>query len=209
MNGWFLILAIIVLGFNIVFAAVNIKTLVKNFVNALFRSGGRVYIIALAILIISITFMILLHIVMPDFMKWSWLHLFKTEATNVNMALVADDSPLSYGKYPVAIVLIFIIPSLARLEEIVFRHNIFSLWKRIVYSLVFGICHIITGIPLFVALVISFTGFLLSVVYFKQLVRTLVRTENIFTAYREALDRSTAVHSIYNIFILILVVFIE
>jgi len=79
------------------------------------------------------------------------------------------------------------------MEEVIFRGGAIDIGSRIKKSIIFGMVHMVMGIPLFVAMLLCITGFIFSIKYCK--------------AYKvlgsdEAILASTSLHMKYN-FILI------
>ena len=139
---------------------------------------------------ISVGFIIYLE--PPAWLKFSWIS-FISGGQSQNLVT----SPMSSGFTPIVLVfwalMVFSLPYLAKMEEIMFREGVIDLGARIKKSIIFGMVHMVMGIPLFVAMLLCITGFIFSIRYCK--VYGILGSE-------EALLASTSLHMKYN-FILI------
>jgi hypothetical protein len=91
------------------------------------------------------------------------------------------------------VLMVFSIPYLAKIEEVIFREGVIDIGSRIKKSIIFGMVHMVMGIPLFVAMLLCITGYIFSVRY--------VRSYKKFGS-EVALLHATSLHMKYN-FILI------
>ena len=142
--------------------------------------------------IISVSLINLVEL--PYILKFSWISFITSgESRGSNLAT----TPLSSGY--VLIVLIFwvvmtlCLPYLAKIEEIMFRSNVLKRSDRIKKSIIFGLIHMIMGIPLYIALVICVMGYIYSYKYYKAYIKG---------GDELGLEASTSLHAKYN-FILI------
>jgi membrane protease YdiL (CAAX protease family) len=142
--------------------------------------------------IISVSLISLVEL--PYILKFSWISFITSgESRGSNLAT----TPLSSGY--VLIVLIFwvvmtlCLPYLAKIEEIMFRSNVLKRSDRIKKSIIFGLIHMIMGIPLYIALVICVMGYIYSYKYYKAYIKG---------GDELGLEASTSLHAKYN-FILI------
>jgi membrane protease YdiL (CAAX protease family) len=142
--------------------------------------------------IISVSLINLVEL--PYILKFSWISFITSgESRGSNLAT----TPLSSGY--VLIVLIFwvvmtlCLPYLAKIEEIMFRSNVLKRSDRIKKSIIFGLIHMIMGIPLYIALVICVMGYIYSYKYYKAYIKG---------GDELGLAASTSLHAKYN-FILI------
>ena len=128
----------------------------------------------------------------PLWLKFSWIS-FISDGQSQNLVT----SPMTSGYVPLVIIfwvlMVFSLPYLAKMEEIMFREGVIDLGDRIKKSIIFGMIHMVMGIPLFVAMLLCITGFIFSIRYCK--VYGVLGGE-------EALLASTSLHMKYN-FILI------
>ena len=137
---------------------------------------------------------------LPHFMTWSWYSLLDSNDSSGNIMV----APLA-SRSLVIIVIFFLVlslalPYLAKIEEKAFRSLVFGTRARIIASLKFGLAHMIMGVPLYIALVLSLVGYVFSVFY----VRTFVTASRVnpYTANEVALNASTSIHAKYNFIIL-------
>lgn len=142
--------------------------------------------------IISVSLINLVEL--PYILKFSWISFITSgESRGSNLAT----TPLSSGY--VLIVLIFwvvmtlCLPYLAKIEEIMFRSNVLKRSDRIKKSIIFGLIHMVMGIPLYIALVICVIGYIYSYKYYKSYIKG---------GDELGLEASTSLHAKYN-FILI------
>lgn len=142
---------------------------------------------------------------MPQFLKWSWLQLLQSDNKGSNLIVspfINSGSKIVSGIF--FILMFLIIPFLAKSEEEAFRDGVFGFWSRIKSSLIFGLIHMIVGVPLYIAIFIGVIGWLFSVRY--------VWSYNKTESQQEALISATSLHSKYNFIIMtfaaILVIFL-
>jgi len=130
---------------------------------------------------------------LPQFLKFSWLSLISSEYKGQNLVT----SPLLSGSIPIVcifwVVFTFCLPYLAKIEEIGFRSNSTSHKSRIIKSIVFGLLHMIMGIPLYVAIILIFVGYLYSCKYMIGFRRG---------GNEVGLAASTSLHAKYNFIII-------
>jgi hypothetical protein len=94
------------------------------------------------------------------------------------------------------------LPYLAKGEEETFRSLVFGTKNRIVTSIKFGLVHMVVGVPLFVALILSIVGYIFSIFYVKAFYKAV--KVNAETADKVAVNVSTSVHAKYNFLIITL-----
>lgn len=118
----------------------------------------------------------------PSLLRWSWLKLLETPGEKVNGTNlnVAGATVPIFGIF-FLILLIVNLPRLASYEEEMFRDGTRD-WKDAVpRSIKFGLFHMLVGVPLWAALILSIPGMWFTYHYFKG-----------------GLSRSTMAHSVYN-----------
>ena len=140
--------------------------------------------------LVSIGFIISLN--PPFWLKFSWIS-FISGGQSQNLVT----SPMTSGYVPLVILfwvlMTFSLPYLAKMEEVMFREGVIDLGSRIKKSIIFGMVHMVMGIPLFVAMLLCITGFIFSIRYCK--VYRVLGSE-------EALLASTSLHMKYNFIII-------
>jgi len=159
------------------------------------------YLWSLLIVIgVIITIISLSYIELPKFMTWSLVSLLSDNKTSGNIIV----TPFSSGSLIIVIGFWFLLslalPYLAKSEEKSFRSLVFGTKNRIITSIKFGLIHMIVGVPLIIALVLSVIGYIYSIFYVTAFNKAIKVNPN--TADEVALNVSTSVHSKYN-FILI------
>lgn len=142
---------------------------------------------------VFITIVILSLIDLPQFLKFSWISLISSGAKGQNLIT----SPILSGSIPIVcifwIVFTLCLPYLAKIEEIGFRGGATSLKSRIIKSIAFGLVHMIMGIPLYVAIILIFVGYLFSCKYMVGFRRG---------GNEVGLAASTSLHAKYNFIII-------
>lgn len=104
---------------------------------------------------------------LPGIMGASWLNLFGSEGKNV---LAFGDEVKFFGVL-FFLLLLLALPKLAILEEESFREGTESWPEGIFRSIVFGLVHMIVGVPLGAGLAITIAGLVFTRQYFKGGVR--------------------------------------
>lgn len=141
---------------------------------------------------VSLSVVFILYLEPPAWLKFSWIS-FISDGQSQNLVT----SPMTSGFTPIVLVfwilMVFSIPYLAKIEEVIFREGVIDIGTRIKKSIIFGMVHMVMGIPLFVAMLLCITGFIFSVRY--------VRSFKKFGS-EVALLHATSLHMKYN-FILI------
>lgn len=185
-----------------------------NFVGAIyFQSGILTYLRALGIVVITISLGIIFYLNVPEFLKWGWGSLVFGDSGNV--ALQPLDTASQVGQKVselqgnsfdyrwlfmglVWMTFMLILPFWAEAEEKIFRKGIHS-WKGMaINSLKFGLVHLIMGIPICWALMLSVPGFLFACRYKYAYHRHLNKFKNEIHAQDAGVRASTADHTIYN-----------
>ncbi len=187
------------------------------------------------VLMVSSLLFLLKFIKLPSFFSFSWLNLFGVEGMNILVSPFLIDSETAQQKVPVAehdllytnmiraitllmfvilyLVLIAISGFIARDEERIFRYYYLSKKERIKRSFLFGFAHMIVGVPVYVALILTLIGWIFSVRYFNAFSKKIAEfeyDENFFyydNAHNHALNRSTSLHAKYN-FVIFTICFI-
>ena len=158
--------------------------------------------------VISILFLISSFDI-PEFLKFSWLKLIGANSTNLIIAPVGTQTT-SVISIVATIILyccfVFFLPYLAKLEEMQFRYYVFSRKERIINSIKFGFLHMVVGVPVFAAIILSILGYIFSLKYMSTYKKYYQEFE--FSEVNDlALDSSTSLHAKYN-FILITLIFL-
>ena len=139
------------------------------------------------------TFVALVNLVeLPYILKFSWINFISGDESR-NLAT----TPLTSGYIPIVlifwVVMTFCLPYLAKIEEVIFRSNVITQKERIKKSVIFGLIHMVMGISLYIALIISIMGYIYSCKYYKSYKKG---------GDKLGLEASTSLHTKYN-FILI------
>lgn len=103
-------------------------------------------------------------------------------------------APFSYRPLilPFVALLLFVFPRLAETEELIFRRGTRTWQQGIARSVVFGLAHMLVGVPLAVAVALSLGGLWFTYQYF-----------------RGGVARSTVYHLTYNLIVLALIVVVS
>ncbi len=138
---------------------------------------------------------------LPRFMTWSWFSIFSGDSNDVGNVIT---QPFNSGSIPLIlsfwVILCIALPYLAKIEEEIFRSNILTLKKRVLYSLYFGFAHMVMGVSITVSLVLSVVGFIYSIFYIKEYNRIIKSDPD--NANTVATLASSSIHTKYN-FILV------
>lgn len=180
------------------------KDIYETIINTYVRSGFRVYLIAFILLVLNFVLLFIFNLISPNFLHWSWLDLINKPATNVNVVIIQNNS----YKYLIASAFFLFIPFLTKIEEEIFRKNIFTTKKRIIASIAFGGVHIIVGIPIYASIVLVIFGYILSVIYNHKFVSVLIKEMNPTLANTKSISKVSAIHAIYNMYLVVLITII-
>jgi hypothetical protein len=138
---------------------------------------------------------------LPRFMTWSWFSIFSGDSNDVGNVIT---QPFNSGSIPLIlsfwVILCIALPYLAKIEEEIFRSNILTLKKRVLYSLYFGFAHMVMGVSITVSLVLSVVGFIYSIFYIREYNRIIKSDPD--NANTVATLASSSIHTKYN-FILV------
>ncbi len=160
------------------------------------------------LLVISVftTIGVLYTVGMPNFLTWSWVSLLSSgdAATDNSGSGNLFLQPLLSGILPVIIgfwlVFSLAIPYLAKSEELAFRSLNFTTKSRIIESIKFGFIHMIVGVPVIAAIVLSFVGYVFSIWYIKGYTKACKEGKAI-EADDFGITRATSLHAKYNFII--------
>jgi len=156
----------------------------------------------LLVMFVFVTIGALASIGLPKFMTWSWISMLGSGADAPSGNIMA--APFKSGSVLVItgfwFLLTLALPYLAKGEEEAFRSLVFGTKKRIITSIKFGLVHMIVGVPLFVALILSVAGYIFSIFY----VRAFNKAAKVdpYSADKVAILASTSVHAKYNFLII-------
>lgn len=153
---------------------------------------------------------------LPGVLTFSWLKLIGSKSGNliVNPGTNTDSSIGFLLLVLFYLALIFFLPYLAKLEEMSFRYMKFELKDRVISSIKFGFMHMIVGVPVIAAIILSFIGFIFSIKYVNSFESRIKKYEDdpSDNDYRlisdEAIDDVTSLHTKYNFIIISLVLVI-
>ena len=157
----------------------------------------------LLVMFVFVTIGTLASIGLPKFMTWSWISMLGDGGSNTPSGNIMA-APFKSGSVLVItgfwFLLTLALPYLAKGEEEGFRSLVFGTKKRIITSIKFGLVHMIVGVPLFVALILAFAGYIFSIFYVKAFNKAA--KVDPYTADKVAILASTSVHAKYNFLII-------
>ena len=157
----------------------------------------------LLVMFVFVTIGTLASIGLPKFMTWSWISMLGDGGTNTPSGNIMA-APFKSGSVLVItgfwFLLTLALPYLAKGEEEGFRSLVFGTKKRIITSIKFGLVHMIVGVPLFVALILAFAGYIFSIFYVKAFNKAA--KVDPYSADKVAILASTSVHAKYNFLII-------
>jgi len=118
----------------------------------------------------------------PNFLNWSWLTLL-SDGKHVQAGnQMVMGATIPYFGVVFLILLMLNLPRLAAAEEEEFRQGTKDWWHAIPRSLMFGMMHMVVGVPLWCGLALSIPGMWFTRQYFKG-----------------GISRSTMTHAAYNL----------
>lgn len=165
-------------------------TLIKD----VYFKNHKDWLIAPLLVIFVFTGVILLYYTQIEFLRWSLFDLFTETGNGTNLVL---SSLWSTGSIVISsiVYLIFlaILPYAAFMEEVIFRKFKLDKVTRIKSSILFGLIHLLVGVPILTAIVLSVAGWFFSVRYIKALNKT--------KSLEKALLASTSLHTKYNLIV--------
>jgi hypothetical protein len=159
---------------------------------------GRPFLEWLEILVgdvLAISFLVGCYFLSPHagkFLNMSWLDLLATKGEKVqhaNQMLVGAQIPV-FGL--VFVLLLFVnLPRLAAAEEEAYRDGTKDWFHAVPKSILFGLMHLVVGLPVWAGLALSIPGMWFTSQYFKG-----------------GIERSTMAHAIYMILASVLLIFV-
>jgi len=174
------------------------------------------YFIASVLVVLAIILSVFFYYLkMPKWLTFSWLKLIDQSSTNLILSSIFITAKYTNSKILIFLIssliytlLVFAMPYLVHQEELIFRDCTFDTKSRIIKSLKFGFSHMIVGVPVFVAIILSIYGYLFSIRYVKSFLKKFSADgKNFMGACEFALNQSSSLHSKYN-FIIISICFI-
>lgn len=169
---------------------------------------GRVkdYFWAFLLFLGTMTTLSLLSMVeLPTFLSFSWIKLLGGSGTNLiaNPGLTEGSSTFAFiGSFIFYFCLIVILPYLAKIEELSFRSQRFSVKERVISSIKFGFVHMIVGVPVFAAILLCFIGYIFSIRYKKSFYKHYEQYPSFDKSEDEAIDSVTSLHAKFNFIII-------
>ncbi len=141
----------------------------------------------------------------PKILSFSWLQLLGHSGTNLILNPGTNTSQYSSLFSTVfLLVIILFLPYLAKIEEEVFRSMKFNIKERIISSMKFGFAHMIVGVPVLAAIILSFIGFIFSIRYVNTFNSLIDKDTPFELCETESINSVTSLHAKYNLFVIIL-----
>jgi len=165
---------------------------------------------ALGMLVVAVTF----YELAPGFMRFSWLQLLFSDSGEggsalsrplVNMQDAEVPFALKLGLILVYTMLLTVMPYIVWSEERIFRAMRFTPWARLQGALLFGLSHMIIGVPFIIALVLAIPGYIFSGAYLKGFNDSIAPETSLEGADYQGLMSSTRLHTLYNASIITIV----
>lgn len=150
----------------------------------------------------------LISIDLPGFLTFSWWNLFGNSEFHGNVIAAPLDLSITNSVIAISfwLLLSLALPYLAESEEVQYRANYLSLKDRIIQSIKFGAMHIIVGIPVYVCLLLSIFGFVLSSYYRASYLNASKNGLDTDSANLISLDKVVSIHTKYNFILLTITV---
>jgi hypothetical protein len=141
-----------------------------------------------------------------------WMNFFATEGGNIILTPIAGlvKTNIDFVRYLPAVllvILLFIAPFFVQIEEEMFRHGHTSKCGVIIWSVFFGLAHLVLGIPVAAGVSLIILGLFLGYKYRKAYWETvLVCGEELNLAYSRAIATSITYHTLFDsiIFVILL-----
>jgi len=147
----------------------------------------------------------------PEFLQWGWPSLFGGTAGNAILAPAsrAVPAPASGGVLlsglAFLVLLSVVMPLLVRGEEMLFRAGVTTPGRMAANSALFGLMHLLVGIPLFAGFVLMVPGYAFATIYRHAHLDARAAGESESAAREAGVDSSMSVHLAYNLFFLALI----
>jgi hypothetical protein len=173
----------------------------------IYRACPLTYLRAFGMAVLTVALAMAAYEHAPAVLRWGWFSLLGTGGGSaVTQPLVRTGSHLGIGS-AIATTLVYLafvlaMPFIAQREEQIFRAGR-DRWPDIcLRSVLFGLSHLIVGIPIIVALVLSVPGFLLAARYRYVFFRSIESGMSRDAAIDAGVRSSTQDHSLYNVFLI-------
>jgi len=150
----------------------------------------------LLVIFVSTSCFFAFNINLPSFMTWSWTSIFSDDSSGGNLIAMPFRSKSIVIVTTFWFLLSLALPHMAKSEEKMFRSLTLSTKHRIISSIKFGLVHMTVGVPLYIALILSVVGYILSIFYVKSFLKNVKIDAE--TADEKAINVSTSVHAKYN-----------
>jgi hypothetical protein len=165
------------------------------------------YLIALGLVIVVFSIVTAIIILdLPSFLTFSWITLIDSEQSSGNVIM----APIFLGWWPLAVafylVLVAFIPYFSEIEERAFRSHILTRKERLKKSLIFGLVHMVMGVPFIISIVIGWIGWIYSIRYVKAYRIVYTNTGSVALADSYATHRAVSLHAKYNLIVITLAV---
>lgn len=147
---------------------------------------------------------------LPKFLTFSVVSLIDDKSSSIGItSLISnlDRTPSSLALLlSISMGLIFCLPAMSYLEELLFRYENLDVKSRLLKSMSFGLIHFSVGVPVCAVLVLIVVGFVFSIKYVKSY--GLARKNKTKGIHHDtALLSSTSLHAKYNLTLFLIVIF--
>jgi len=175
-----------------------------------FRQGFMPYLLGFATVFLVLALCPIYYIV-PKFLQWGWYSLISSDGMANNFIVAPFEQTAMLSQFWKGFVLfiiwsifILVLPFLAKAEEESFRKDRIEWLEIIIASFIFGIIHLIMGIPIIIGLILFVPGFLFACRYRYIYFKWMKKNHGIMTPYYEnkALEAVIAYHTIYNVILI-------
>ena len=167
---------------------------------------------AFGVLILVASSFVLLSLLVP-FMRLGWMNFFTAEGGNIILTPIADLTQtnhdfLRYAPVGLLLVLLFIVPFFVKIEEEIFRYGHTTSGAVVWWSVIFGLAHLILGIPIAAGVSLIILGLFLGYKYRKAYLETIPFCEgDLLPAHMRAIAVSITYHAIFDsmLFVILLI----
>jgi hypothetical protein len=206
MLDFFIVLKYLALAYGVYFLVKMTRDAVINisFISFVWkRVRSKMIAEAFGVLFLVASSFVLLSLFVP-ITRLGWMNFFIAEGGNIILTPIAGltETHTDFVRYvPVAllIVLLFIAPFFVQVEEEMFRHGHTSKGGMILWSVIFGLAHLVLGIPLAAGISLIILGLFLGYKYRKAYWETVPFCgEELNIAYSRAIATSIVYHTLFD-----------
>lgn len=201
--------------FAVAFAVVAVGQLLwesrsrLHFLADIYGPPFRDYLYGVGLAVLTISTVVVLHDLVPSFLRHGWFSLLTgTDGSLATAPITAGRSSSSSETGPnLGLIIVGVVfwamlvaatPFIAQYEERMFRAREVLPGRIVLKSTLFGLMHLVVGIPVYAAFALIVTGLCLGLVYRRAHRAALAKGMSTEAAVDAGLRRSTRLHAHYN-----------